>query len=89
MKQTFLIIISGKVQGVFFRKHTKQVARELGLTGFVKNQSDGTVLIETSGSQEQVDKLVNWCKQGPEGARVTSVEVNPIEPREFAGFSIH
>jgi acylphosphatase len=69
------LIVSGRVQGVFFRQHTVERARGLGLTGWVKNCRDGTVEVMAEGKQEQLQKLVDWCHRGPRGAVVTKVQV--------------
>ena len=65
MLQTISITVSGKVQGVFYRQSTKEMATSLGITGQVKNLSDGSVYIIATGTKEQLDKLVDWCRQGP------------------------
>jgi acylphosphatase len=88
MLQTVSILVTGKVQGVFYRQSTKEKALELGLTGVVKNQPDGNVFIQASGTAEQLNKLVAWCKQGPSRAQVTGVQVKQIEPRAFIGFTV-
>jgi acylphosphatase len=67
------ILVSGKVQGVFYRASTEEKAKEIGLTGFVRNEPDGKVYIEAQGKQEQLDELVKWCKRGPERARVDEI----------------
>ena len=72
-------IISGTVQGVFFRASAQQEARKRDLTGWVKNLPDGTVELEAQGDASDVDSLLDWCWQGPveaEVARVTS-ELRP------------
>lgn len=68
--QTLQITVHGKVQGVFFRKSTELEARKLGLTGYVKNQANGTVYIEASGDPNALAEFLNWCHQGPRLARV-------------------
>jgi acylphosphatase len=88
MVQTVSIIVTGKVQGVFYRQSTKEKALELGLTGIVKNQPDGSVHIQASGTSGQLNQLIAWCRQGPPGARVTAVQVENIEPRGFPGFTV-
>jgi len=88
MLQTFSILVTGKVQGVNYRQSTKAKALELGLTGIVKNQPDGSVFIQASGATEQLNKLVAWCKRGPALAKVASVQVEHIEPRAFLSFTI-
>lgn len=81
------VFISGIVQGVFFRSSTKDRAEELGITGWVRNLPDGRVEAVFEGDKENVEKMVEWCRNGPEYARVTGVEVIP-EPYkgEFSGF---
>lgn len=88
MLQTFSITVSGKVQGVFYRQSTLEKARELGITGTVKNMPNGDVQVLASGTASQLQQLVNWCKQGPPRAQVTSVHVEEIPQQRFAGFSI-
>ena len=68
------LIVSGHVQGVFFRQSTKNIARTIGLQGWVRNRSDGTVEIVAEGALEDVDRLVEWCEKGPETARVERVD---------------
>jgi acylphosphatase len=81
------VFVSGKVQGVFFRSSTKDKADELGLSGWVKNLQDGRVEAVFEGEEGMVEKMVEWCRRGPEYARVATVEVIP-EPYkgEFSGF---
>ncbi|MCK5044289.1 acylphosphatase [Candidatus Parcubacteria bacterium] len=69
------IIAQGKVQGVFYRLETAKTARKLGLTGWVKNESAGSVKIVAVGSAKDLEKLVKWCNSGPPLAKVTKVEV--------------
>ncbi len=69
------LLISGKVQGVFYRLNVKQKAEELNLTGWVKNRSDGRVEILAEGEKEDLNKLIKWCYNGPKEARVEKVEV--------------
>jgi acylphosphatase len=82
------ITVYGKVQGVFFRKFTQQIAKSLDLTGFVKNNSDGSVYIEASGEDEKLKKLVDWCNKGPSAAKVERTDVSSIMPGKYSGFEI-
>lgn len=82
------ITVYGKVQGVFFRKYTQQIAMSLELSGFVRNNKNGTVSIEAAGSDEKVNKLVEWCRKGPLGANVERAEVNEINPGKYRSFEI-
>jgi acylphosphatase len=81
--------ISGRVQGVFFRAHTKELADELGLTGWVRNLPDGRVEAVFEGEEDAVKEAIEWCKRGPPLASVEKVEVRYEQPTgEFRGFRI-
>ena len=82
------IRVAGKVQGVYFRASTKDVADALGVHGRVRNDADGSVFIEAEGADSAVDQLIEWCRKGPTRARVESVEVTPIASKGFSGFSV-
>lgn len=69
------VIISGRVQGVFFRMETQQAARRLGVSGWVKNLPDGTVEAVFKGSREQTDAMLTWCRKGPPSARVDGLAI--------------
>ena len=70
------LIISGRVQGVFFRAKTQQAATMVGVTGWVRNKRDGTVEAVIEGDRSDVVSLINWCKHGPSLSRVDDVDVN-------------
>lgn len=74
--------VSGRVQGVAFRVSARHEATPLGLTGWVRNEPDGRVLLEAQGERDRVDAFLDWCRQGPPGARVTSVEVEWMDDIE-------
>ncbi len=81
------IKVFGYVQGVFFRYTTRKIARNLGLTGYVKNMSDGTVYIEAEGAKDKLNELLEFSKHGPKYARVEKVEYEYSQPtNEFKGF---
>ena len=88
MLQTISIIVSGKVQGVFFRQSTKEKAQELGLTGRVRNMPDETVHILATGTKKSLDELINWSRQGPPKASVLNMVVNELPLQEFKDFRI-
>jgi acylphosphatase len=88
MVQTVSILVTGKVQGVFYRQSTKEKALALGITGIVKNQPDGSVFIQATGDPGLLNQLIAWCRQGPSRAEVASVQVETIEPRAFIGFTV-
>ncbi len=69
-------IISGRVQGVFFRVETKRAADGFGVSGWVRNRRDGTVEALFEGDQDRVDAVLEWCKEGPAHARVSDVNVD-------------
>jgi len=71
--------ITGRVQGVSFRYYTREQARGLGVTGWVRNEPDGAVVGHFEGSPEAVDALVDWCRHGPAYAEVDDVEVTDAE----------
>lgn len=74
-------LVSGRVQGVFYRSSAQQYARLLGLCGWVRNRQDGRVELLASGSEEQLDELEKWLEIGPEYAKVTNIEViKEIQP---------
>lgn len=81
--------VSGRVQGVFFRAHTKELADRLGLTGWVRNLPDGRVEAVFEGEEEAVREAVEWCRRGPPLALVERVEVRYEQPTgEFRDFRI-
>ena len=89
MKVRAHVFVSGRVQGVFFRSETRFHARRLGVTGWVRNLPDGRVEAVFEGEEEAVKELIEFCKVGPVGARVTNVEVRWEEYRgEFNDFRI-
>lgn len=75
MKVQAHVIVSGLVQGVFFRSTCRDVARQLGVTGWVRNLENDRVEAVFEGEKESVSKMVQWCNKGPPGARVTLVDV--------------
>lgn len=82
------ITITGKVQGVFYRKSAHARAVALGLSGWVRNLDDGRVQAEVQGEPYGVEQFIQWCLKGPDLARVTAVdtEIAPLQPEK--GFQI-
>jgi acylphosphatase len=80
--------VSGRVQGVFFRAETRDRARSLGLSGWVRNAPDGSVEAAFEGPEERVQSMLEWCRRGPALAAVTDVSVDREEPRGEPGFKI-
>jgi len=82
------IIVRGCVQGVFYRASTQQKAIELGLSGWVRNENDGSVYMEVEGEEVQLKSLVTWCKDGPRMAQVDDVSYTVGDLENLAGFHI-
>jgi acylphosphatase len=74
------VVVSGRVQGVFFRATCARLAREARLGGYVRNRADGSVEAAFEGADDAVDGMVEWCRTGPELARVDEVEVVAEQP---------
>lgn len=72
-KQHLELQIRGKVQGVWYRKTCADAAKELNISGIVKNMPDGSVYCEAEGEIDQLIDFISWCEVGPEEAEVTSV----------------
>jgi acylphosphatase len=82
------ILVTGKVQGVFFRATTKAKADELGIKGFVRNQPDGRVYIEAEGDPVVLSAFESWCKKGPPRALVERLDVTGGDLKFYSDFSI-
>ncbi len=83
------ILVSGLVQGVLFRKNVMDLARMLGITGWVRNLQDGRVEVLAEGEKGSIDQLIRFCRVGPPGARVKSVDVEwSGHAGEFRSFRI-
>jgi acylphosphatase len=88
MKRHLSILVSGRVQGVFYRASAKTKADELGLMGFVQNLPDGKVYIEAEGSNENLDQFKAWCSEGPPRAQVERVEITEGELKNYTSFGV-
>jgi len=84
------VLVSGRVQGVWYRGSAQARALDLGIEGSARNLPDGRVELYARGSPEQVDAFLAWCREGPAGARVEEVEIAELDPatEEQAGFRI-
>jgi len=85
--QTLHLVISGRVQGVFFRNSMQREAQYLAVSGWVRNRSDGTVEAVVQGEPAAVDAIVRWARRGPELAHVERVEIGSVDG-DFTGFEI-
>jgi acylphosphatase len=82
------VVIHGYVQGVFFRDTLRRLADRHGIAGWARNRPDGTVEAVLEGSEEAVERLVAFAREGPRGADVEHVDVEDEEPEGLSGFSI-
>jgi acylphosphatase len=86
-RKTLHLAIRGRVQGVFFRDSMRREAQRLGVSGWVRNCSDGSVEAVVQGESRAVDDIVQWAHQGPARAQVDGVDIQPAEG-DFARFEI-
>ncbi len=77
METTLHLLISGRVQGVWYRESMRLEAERLGVTGWVRNRRDGMVEAVVQGEEKAVNALLAWCRQGPPAARVDKVDATP------------
>ena len=82
------VLITGRVQGVFFRARAHERATELGVAGWVRNEPDGTVAAHFEGDDAAVNALVEWCREGPAYAVVERVTVAPSVPSGTTEFAV-
>lgn len=87
-KLHYTINVSGEVQGVGFRWNAAREARNNGISGFVRNQPDGSVYIEAEGSEIGLNNFVEWCRKGPRSGFVKSVKIEKTEVLNFKDFRI-
>lgn len=80
--------VTGRVQGVAFRWHTQQEASRLGVTGWVRNEVDGSVLVHAEGDDAAVSDLVAWCHHGPSSARVAHIAVREAAASGATSFEV-
>ena len=82
------VIVTGRVQGVWYRDSCRDQARSEGITGFARNRADGAVEVELEGPEPAVERVVAWCRVGPPRASVDAVGVERITPVGEPGFRI-
>lgn len=89
MNQRVHVIVRGRVQGVYFRASTRGRARQLGLSGWVRNCPDGSVEVLAEGQKTHLEQMITWCHGGPPGAVVTDLNVEWQEATgELVGFVV-
>jgi len=82
------VVVHGYVQGVFFRDSVHRLAERHGVGGWVSNRRDGTVEAVFEGEPKAVERLVAFCREGPRGAQVESVDVSEEDPEGLSGFTV-
>ena len=82
------LIVSGRVQGVFFRANTSKKANEMGLKGYVKNMPDGNVEVVAQGSEEKLGEFIDFLRKGPGIAKVTDIQMTHKQTENFNSFEI-
>ena len=82
------VTVHGRVQGVFFRDSCRAEAEQAGVTGWVRNEDDGTVTAQLEGPADAVDHVVAWCQTGPPRARVRRIDVNDTVPTAATTFEV-
>jgi acylphosphatase len=82
------VVVHGHVQGVFFRESVRRRARQRGVAGWVANRPDGTVEAVFEGEPHAVERLVDFCRDGPSGARVDAVDVVDEDPEGLSAFAV-
>jgi acylphosphatase len=88
MKKSIRITVTGKVQNVGFRFYTARTAQEFSISGFVKNEPDGSVYIEAEGEEDLLEIFTEWCRQGPNWARVDRLDVQEQPLMNFKSFRV-
>ena len=86
LEEAFHVIISGRVQGVWFRGWTKQHASRNKLTGWVRNRTDGSVEAIFQGRAKDVETMLALCRMGPPAAKVINIDTTKIVPENFLSF---
>jgi acylphosphatase len=82
------IVVSGQVQGVFFRDTTLRRAEALGVAGWVRNCPDGSVEVVAEGDEDAVESLLEYCREGPPRAEVSGVDISDESPEGLRGFEV-
>lgn len=86
--RSYKITVKGKVQGVAYRFNAQAVGHKLNLTGYVKNQHDGSVFAHVEGKEDDINKFIDWCYLGSRLAKVTEVAAEETEVLGFQTFEI-
>lgn len=82
------IVVSGRVQGVFFRDSTRRTAEARGVAGWVRNRDDGSVEAHLEGDADAVESVIAWARKGPSRAEVTGVDVREVDSEDLSDFEV-
>jgi len=88
IRKNIIIRVYGRVQGVGFRYYTHQAAVSMGISGYVSNESDGSVYIEAEGTSDQISVFLDWCKKGPARAVVSDIRYYEGQLMNYTSFRI-
>lgn len=83
------IKVYGRVQGIFFRTTAREEAEKLNITGFARNESDGSVYIEAEGDEDKLNKFLEWCHKGSPLAKVEKIETTKGNFKKFSQFEVY
>ena len=83
------ILIEGRLQAMNFRYNTQKQAKKWGLTGFIRSLADGRIEIEAQGEETDVEKILAWCQEEPQGSQIRSILYRYDEPQErYSDFNV-
>jgi acylphosphatase len=88
MKKSYRMTVYGKVQNVGFRFYTARTAEEFNITGFVRNEPDGSVYIEAEGEKDALETFITWCHRGPQWARIDQFDIQEQPLMNYKGFQV-
>lgn len=88
MSRAVQVRVTGRVQGVFFRRYAEGEARRLGVAGWVSNEPGGSVLAHVEGADEAVEAMIAWCRAGSPGAHVERVDIEDVEALGASSFTV-
>ena len=89
MNVSYMAHVSGKVQGVYFRVSSQQIAIEYSLSGYARNLTNGDVEVLMCGEEQNIKKMIKWLEQGPVGAEVSNIEVQKVPFQDHHFFSVN
>lgn len=88
MSRAVQVRVTGRVQGVFYRRYAAEEAARLGVAGWVSNERDASVLVHAEGEDDAVDAMVAWCREGSPASAVDQLDVEEVDPAGSSGFDV-